>query len=91
MLPLATYSINVEPYDPTPAIGLDMPVTIHLTMAAIDPEAFDDEKKPSTLRMIKRNPDYDLYDYDDDEEEEEEEEEARVRASPCGLCVKEFY
>ena len=75
MLPLATYSINVEPYDPTPAIGLDMPVTIRLTMAAIDPEAFDDEKKPSTLRMIKRNPDYDMYDYDDIDAEESEESE----------------
>lgn len=81
MLPLATYTLNVEPYDPTPAIGMDMPVTIRITMAALDPEPFDDEKKPSTLRMIKRNPDYDLYDYEDsededvDEESEEEEEE----------------
>ncbi|KAG0661444.1 peptidylprolyl isomerase fpr4 [Maudiozyma exigua] len=76
MLPLATYSINVEPYDPTPAIGLDMPVTIRLTMAAIDPEPFDDEKKPSTLRMIKRNPDYDMYDYDDEDEEDIDAEES---------------
>lgn len=75
MLPLATYTLNVEPYDPTPAIGMDMPVTIRLTMAALDPEPFDDEKKPSTLRMIKRNPDYDLYDYEDSEDEESEESE----------------
>lgn len=75
MLPLATYTLNVEPYDPTPAIGMDMPVTIRLTMAALDPEPFDDEKKPSTLRMIKRNPDYDLYDYEDSEDEEDEESE----------------
>lgn len=86
LLPLATYTINVEPYDPTPAIGMDMPVTIRLTMAAIDPEPFDDEKKPSTLRMIKRNPDYDLYDDEDieglsDDESEEEEEKPKSKKS----------
>ncbi|KAL3231518.1 Peptidyl-prolyl cis-trans isomerase [Nakaseomyces bracarensis] len=58
MLPLAMYALNVEPYTHTPAIGLDTPVTIRITMAAIDPEPFDDEKKPSTLRIIRRNPAY---------------------------------
>lgn len=53
MLPLATYSLNVEPYSPTPALNFKIPVTIRITMAAIDPEPFDDDKKPSTLRIIK--------------------------------------
>ncbi|CAL9729201.1 peptidyl-prolyl cis-trans isomerase [Monosporozyma unispora] len=72
LLPLATYTLNVEPYEPTPAISFDKPVTIRITMAAMDPEPFDDEKKPSTLRMIKRNPDFNQ---SDDEEEDSEEEE----------------
>ena len=82
LLPLATYTLNVEPYDPTPAISFDKPVTVRITMAAIDPEPFDDEEKPSTLRMIKRNPDFDEseedesdIDFNEKEEEEEEEEE----------------
>ena len=87
LLPLAAYNLNIEPYTPTPAIDVTTPVTVRITMAAIDPEALDDEKNPSTLRIIKRNPDYDdeddadglLGDYDEDEldisEEEEEEEE----------------
>ncbi|CCE61833.1 hypothetical protein TPHA_0B01600 [Tetrapisispora phaffii CBS 4417] len=88
MLPLATYSLNVEPFTPTPAIDVNTPVTIRITMAALNPDSYDDEKKPSTLRIIKRNPDFDdedddiLGDYDDeeidnedDEDEEEEEEE----------------
>ena len=87
LLPLAAYNLNIEPYTPTPAIDVTTPVTVRITMAAIDPEALDDEANPSTLRIIKRNPDFDdeddadalLGDYDEDEldvsEEEEEEEE----------------
>ncbi|CCF58575.1 hypothetical protein KAFR_0E04240 [Kazachstania africana CBS 2517] len=89
MLPLATYSLNVQPYDPTPAIGLDMPVTIRITMAAMDPEPFDDEKKPSTLRMIKRNPNFEDHDQDheessEDEESEESEEEEKEPKKKAG-------
>lgn len=87
LLPLAAYNLNIEPYTPTPAIDVTTPVTVRITMAAIDPEALDDEANLSTLRIIKRNPDFDdeddadalLGDYDEDEldvsEEEEEEEE----------------
>ena len=91
MLPLATYSLNVLPYIPTPAIDIEMPVTVRITMAALDPEALDDQKQPSTLRIVKRNPNFDDEEYDDllngdydedemasdDEEEEEEEEEVK--------------
>lgn len=83
MLPLATYSLNVLPYIPTPAIDIEMPVTVRITMAALDPEALDDEDKPSTLRIVKRNPnfhddDYDDIlngDYDEDEMDSQESEE----------------
>lgn len=83
MLPLATYSLNVLPYIPTPAIDIEMPVTVRITMAALDPESLDDEEKPSTLRIVKRNPNFqdDEYDdilngdYDEDEMDSEESEE----------------
>ncbi|CAI4035341.1 hypothetical protein SMKI_12G4940 [Saccharomyces mikatae IFO 1815] len=83
MLPLATYSLNVEPYSPTPALNFEMPVTIRITMAAIDPEPFDDDKKPSTLRIIKRNPEHGdccNHDNDDGHEENEEDSEEEVEA-----------
>ncbi|QLQ79955.1 hypothetical protein HG537_0C06040 [Torulaspora globosa] len=88
LLPLATYNLNIEPYTPTPAIDVTRPVTVRITMAALNPEAYDDEKKPSTLRIVKRNPDFDDEDdilngdYDEeelDEEEEEEEEEEKPK------------
>lgn len=88
LLPLATYNLNIEPYTPTPAIDVTRPVTVRITMAALNPEAYDDEKKPSTLRIVKRNPDFDDEDdilngdYDEeelDEEDEEEEEEEKPK------------
>ncbi|QHS75212.1 peptidylprolyl isomerase FPR3 [Saccharomyces paradoxus] len=80
MLPLATYSLNVEPYTPVPAIDVTMPITIRITMAALNPEAIDEENKPSTLRIIKRNPDFEDDDFlggdfDEDEIDEESSEE----------------
>ncbi|CAR26644.1 hypothetical protein ZYGR_0H04620 [Zygosaccharomyces rouxii] len=80
LLPIATYNLNVEPYTPVPAIDATRPVTIRLTMAAMNPDSYDDDKSPSTLRIIKRNPDYDsdgdiLGDSEDEDEEEEDDEE----------------
>lgn len=75
MLPLATYSLNIKPYMPTPAIDVMMPVTVRITMASIDPESVDKENKPSTLRMIKRNPNFGDHDHDGDDEEDDDEEE----------------
>ncbi|CAI1609847.1 hypothetical protein SEUBUCD646_0L04860 [Saccharomyces eubayanus] len=90
MLPLATYSLNVEPYTPTPALNFEMPVTVRITMAAIDPEPFDDDKKPSTLRIIKRNPELSEHEHgegcnhdhghDDEEDESDSEEEVPKKA-----------
>lgn len=89
LLPLATYNLNIEPYTPTPAIDVTRPVTVRITMAALNPEAYDDEKEPSTLRIVKRNPDYDDEDdllngdYDEEEvEEDDEEEEEEVEEKP---------
>ena len=80
LLPLATYSLNVEPYTPVPAIDVTMPITVRITMAALNPEAIDEENKPSTLRIIKRNPDFEDDDFlggdfDEDEIDEESSEE----------------
>lgn len=102
LLPLATYTLNVEPYDPTPAISFDKPVTVRITMAAIDPEPFDDEGKPSTLRMIKRNPDFDESEEDesdidfneeeeDDEQEEEEEQEQEKKEKESNKREKKHH
>lgn len=86
LIPLAAYNLNIQPYTPTPAIDVTVPVTVRITLAAIDPESIDDEKKPSTLRIIKRNPDFDDEDdilggdFDEDEldSESSEEEEKEV-------------
>ncbi|SCU80966.1 LANO_0B01640g1_1 [Lachancea nothofagi CBS 11611] len=82
LLPLATYNLKVEPYTPTPAIDVTVPVTVRITLAAVDPEAVDEEGKPSTLRIIKRNPDFDDDeddilggDFNEDELDDESEEE----------------
>ncbi|CAI4687339.1 CFF_collapsed_G0040800.mRNA.1.CDS.1 [Saccharomyces cerevisiae] len=87
LLPLATYSLNVEPYTPVPAIDVTMPITVRITMAALNPEAIDEENKPSTLRIIKRNPDFEEDDFlggdfdedEIDEESSEEEEEEKTQ------------
>ncbi|KAH3900033.1 related to FK506-binding protein 3 [Saccharomycodes ludwigii] len=88
LLPLATYNLKVDPFKPTPAINISTPVTARLTLAAVDPEAVDEDGKPSTLKIIKRNPEFAdddddiLGDYDEDEvdvEEEEEEKEEKAK------------
>ena len=100
LLPLATYNLKVEPYTPTPAIDVTVPVTVRITLAAVDPEAVDEEGKPSTLRIIKRNPDFDDDeddilggDYDEDEldveSEEEEVEEKETKKSKKGISKKQ--
>lgn len=91
MLPLATYSLNVEPYSPTPALNFKIPVTIRITMAAIDPEPFDDDKKPSTLRIIKRNPELtrgEYYNQDNNDGLEEDESESEQEADVPKRSVK---
>ncbi|CAK7893149.1 peptidyl-prolyl cis-trans isomerase [[Candida] anglica] len=89
LLPLATYNLALQPFSPAPAIEEDYPVTIRLTLAAVDPEAVDEKAEPSTLRLLKRSnrfiddsedeDDEDEEDELDDEEEEEEEEAAEEK------------
>lgn len=85
LIPISTYNLALEPFNPQPALDEEFPVTIRLTMAAVDPEAADDKEEPSTVRILKKTRVFlddedeededDLLDIDEDEEEEEEEEE----------------
>ena len=95
LLPLATYNLNLQPFNPVPAIEDDFPVTIRITLAALDPEAADDKAEPSTLRILKKSNDFlddmdDLADLEaeeasdeedelDDDEEEEEKETKEIQ------------
>ncbi|CEP63533.1 peptidylprolyl isomerase FPR3 LALA0_S08e04654g [Lachancea lanzarotensis] len=97
LLPLATYNLKIEPYSPTPAVDVTVPVTVRITLAAVDPDAVDDEEKPSTLRIIKRNPDFDDDeddilggDFDEDEldNESEEEEQPKEEEQPAKKSKK---
>lgn len=103
LIPIATYNLNLQPFKPVAAIEYDHPVTVRLTSAAVDPEAVDEDDKPSTLRMLKRSlPMFDDYDEDDDEdfdedesdeldedEEEESEEEEKPKAKKGKKVEKE--
>jgi len=76
LVPISTYNLAVAPFSPVPAIEDEYPVTIRITLAALDPEAADDKEEPSTLRLLKRtNPFIDDDESDDDEDEEDEDEE----------------
>lgn len=77
LLPISTYNLALEPFNPLPALEEDFPVTVRLTMAALDPEAVDDKEEPSTLRLLKKARFVDELsdDLDDEEEEEEDQEE----------------
>lgn len=76
LLPLSTYNLALKPFQPAPAIEDDYPLTIRITLAAVDPEAVDDKSEPSTLRILKKsNPFVDHEDYYDDEAEEDDDAE----------------
>ncbi|KAK9462000.1 uncharacterized protein V1516DRAFT_690547 [Lipomyces oligophaga] len=85
LVPIATYLLKVVPGVPVSISDDDFPVTVRITMAAIDPEAVDDEKTPSTLRILKRPDafpigglelgDSDSDDEDDDDEEDEDDDD----------------
>ncbi|KAA8917790.1 hypothetical protein TRICI_000098 [Trichomonascus ciferrii] len=85
LLPLSSYNLEVLPGMPTLAVDEDFPVSIRLTMAAIDPSKADGEE-PSTLRILKKPSDFPedglLYDSDEDEDEDEEEEEEEKKEEP---------
>lgn len=70
LLPIASYNLELKPFDPQPCQSADFPVTVRLTLAAIDPEAVDDEKTPATLRILRSDDDDD--DDDDDNEKDDD-------------------
>ncbi|GMM30287.1 peptidylprolyl isomerase [Martiniozyma asiatica (nom. inval.)] len=88
LLPLAAYNLALEPFSPQPCHTEEFPITVRLTLAAIDPEAVDDKEEPSTLRLLKKSALLDDDEYFDmgsaeesEEEESEEEEEKPAKKS----------
>ncbi|PSK35176.1 hypothetical protein C7M61_004840 [Candidozyma pseudohaemuli] len=77
LLPISTYNLALEPFNPQPALQEEFPVTVRITMAAVDPEAADDKEEPSTLRVLKRAIPFggdDAFDLDSEDEDDEEDE-----------------
>lgn len=102
LLPLATYNLNLQPFNPVPAIEDDFPVTIRITLAALDPEAADDKAEPSTLRILKKSNDFlddmddladleaeEASDKEDELDDDEEEEEKKPKKSNGKKKVQE--
>ena len=81
LIPISTYNLALEPFKPQPALDDEFPVTIRLTMAAVDPEAVDDKEEPSTVRILKKSRAFldddedDLLDIEAEEDDELDEEE----------------
>ncbi|KAG5366273.1 FK506-binding protein 3 [Yarrowia sp. B02] len=76
-LPLASYTLAVFPGIPVAPIEADFPVSVRITMAAIDPARIEgDEEEPATLRILK--PAEESYDDEDDEDEDEDDEDDEV-------------
>lgn len=98
LLPISTYNLALKPFNPAPAVEEDFPVTIRLTLAAVDPEAVDDKEEPSTLRLLKRSrmfdDEFDEDDFDeddeDDEDEDDEDEEDELDEEPKGKKGKKL-
>lgn len=88
LIPISTYNLALEPFNPIPALDDEFPVTVRLTLAAVDPEAVDDKEEPSTVRILKRArafiDDEDLLESDSEEgdelDSEEEEEQPKEQA-----------
>lgn len=87
LTPISTYNLALKPFTPSAAITEDYPITVRITLAAVDAEAIDDKAEPSTLRLLKRNKpflddDEDDYDEDSDELDSEEEESSEEEEQP---------
>lgn len=78
LIPISTYNLALVPFNPVPAVDDDFPITVRITMAAVDPEATDDKEEPSTVRILKRSrpfiDDEDLEELEAEEADEEEDE-----------------
>lgn len=72
LLPLASYNLALLPFAPTQAIESDLPVTVHITLAAIDAShPVDDDEEPSTLRILKSSLFNQLGDDSDEDSDDE--------------------
>lgn len=87
LVPISTYNLALKPFNPVPALDDEFPVTVRLTMAAVDLESVDDKQEPSTVRILKRSRAFidddedDLEDLEAEEADElDSEEEAEVEA-----------
>lgn len=73
MLPISTFNLAIEPFSPVPAINEEYPITVRITLAAVDPESKDGEEVPSTLRILKKNESFEDESDEDDEDDEDDE------------------
>lgn len=88
LLPVSSYALVVRPGQQTPAIGSDYPISVRLTIAALDVlNPVDKKNKPSVLRMIRypsteglSSSDEESDDSSEDEEMDEEDEEQARRS-----------
>lgn len=86
LLPIASYNLELKPFSPQPCQNENFPVTVRITLASIDPEAVDDKKEPSTLRILKQA---DIFAGEEDDEcddencdgshDDDEEEDAEIK------------
>ena len=78
LLPIASYNLELKPFSPQPCQNENFPVTVRITLASIDPEAVDDKKEPSTLRILKQA---DIFagEDDDDDDDDDDEEDAEIK------------
>lgn len=75
LIPISTYNLALKPFEPVPAIPDEYPVTIRITLAAVDPDDADGNDEPSTLRLLKKSNSFLDDEYDDEAEEDDEDDE----------------
>lgn len=93
LIPLASYSLRCLPGLQVPPIEQEFPITVRLTMAALDPlNPTDDKQIPSTLTILRSTPvdsedEEEDEELEDDEEEEVDEDGVKFRTTRTVLCT----
>ena len=85
LLPLASYNLELTPFSPQPCQSDDFPITVRITLASIEPEAVDEKKEPSTLRILKKTAVFEDGS-DDDSSDEDEESDEECEDDGCDGC-----
>ncbi|ODQ46266.1 hypothetical protein PICMEDRAFT_34125 [Pichia membranifaciens NRRL Y-2026] len=85
LLPLASYNLELTPFSPQPCQSDDFPITVRITLASIEPEAVDEKKEPSTLRILKKTAVFEDGS-DDDSSDEDEESDEECEDDDCNGC-----